>query len=324
MSLDYEEELDYKATTATLPKRDWYHAKFMCRVFAAEALGLGLICFLVTVHGGTGSLKSDVSGPVTASAAFAVAVWIVGPVSGPQITPILSIALLLTRRINFVYCILGIAGQICGGVLGVALGSRLIPGMSERNDVFFQNPGPGVTDGQAFGMECVCSFLLIICCLSTMDEFRKPHWADGHITVFSLVVFLLILMLASPLAKVTGCGMNPSATLAGAIYNHRFQKIWIYIVAPISGSIIAVLLWEMLISDGASIERTKHWWTDPNFDRHKDYVRAKREAARRRFAEEAMLRIGLLETTKFTHVNLEDSTSKVPSHLPPEQNLIAE
>lgn len=47
----------------------------------------------------------------------------------------------------------------------------------------------------------------------------------------------------------------------------------------------------MLISDGASIERTKHWWTDPNFDRHKDYVRAKREAARRRFAEEAMLRI---------------------------------
>lgn len=242
MSLDYEEELDYKATTATLPKRDWYHAKFMCRVFAAEALGLGLICFLVTVHGGTGSLKSDVSGPVTASAAFAVAVWIVGPVSGPQITPILSIALLLTRRINFVYCILGIAGQICGGVLGVALGSRLIPGMSERNDVFFQNPGPGVTDGQAFGMECVCSFLLIICCLSTMDEFRKPHWADGHITVFSLVVFLLILMLASPLVSWI-CPLdipvvqlfffkpNPILAAVSIFYPGKLQHLCIFLIA---------------------------------------------------------------------------------------------
>ncbi|THD28369.1 AQP-1 [Fasciola hepatica] len=321
MSLDYEEDLDYKATTATLPKRDWYHVKFMCRVFAAEALGLGLICFLVTVHGCRGSLKSDVSGPVTASAAFALAVWIVGPVSGPQITPILSIALLMTRRINFVYCILGIAGQICGGVLGVALGSRLVPGLSERDDVFLQAPGPGVTDGQVFGMECICSFLLIICCLSTMDEFRKGHWADGHITVFSLIVFLLILMLAAVLAKVDGCGMNPSATLAGAIYNNNFQKIWIYIVAPICGSIIAVFLWEMVISDGASLERTKHWWTDPNFDRHKDYVKLKREAARQRFHEEAMLRIGLLETTKFTHGHLEDSNAKKLS-CPPRANIL--
>ncbi|VDP88686.1 unnamed protein product [Echinostoma caproni] len=293
MARDHDVDPSYKATMATLPRRDWYHAKFMCRIFASEALGLGMICFLVTVHGGKNELQSDVSGPVTASAAFAVAVWIIGPVSGPQVTPILSIALMMTRRINFVYCILGIAGQICGAVLGIALGSRLVPGLSERYHLSLHNPGVNVTDGQAFGLECICSFLLIICCMSTIDEFRNPHWAQGHVTVFSLVVFLLILMLASVLAKTTGCGMNPSASLGGAIYNNEFTKIWIYIVAPICGSIIAVLLWEMVISDGASIERTKHWFTDPNFDRHKDYKRLKLEARRQHYVEEAMLRIVL-------------------------------
>ncbi|VDP68365.1 unnamed protein product [Echinostoma caproni] len=285
------EEEEYKATPATLPRCDFYHVRFMIRFFLTEVLGLGMIIFIITCHSASGALTSPVNGPVTAAAAFAVAVWTIGPVTGPQITPILSVALLMTRRINFVYCILGIAGQICGALIGVALGSQMVPGLSEKNNLLLHWPGAGLSDGQVFGLECICSFFLIICCLSTIDEFRKPHWIEGHITVFSLIVYLLILFLASVLAETTGVGMNPSASLAGAIYNHNFGKIWIYIVAPICGSVIAVLLWEMVLSDGASWERTKHWWTDPYFDRTKDYKKLKRQEELDYYTEEAMLRI---------------------------------
>ncbi|KAA0189669.1 AQP-1 [Fasciolopsis buskii] len=290
---DDEEYENYKATTATLPKCDWYHIKFMCRFFAAEALGLGMIVFLIACHAAEGSLASNVSGPVVASAAFAVAVWTVGPVSGPQITGALSLALLMTRRINFVYFILGLAGQLCGALVGVSLASRLVPGLMNKAYVNLHVPGPGVTNAQAFGMECICSFLLIVCCLSTLDEFRNPHWSQGHVTQFSVVVFLLILMLAGVLAKITGCGMNPAASLSAAIYNNEYKKIWIYIVAPFVGSIIAVLLWEMLLSNGASVERIKHWWTDPDFDRTKDYQRLDNDAIHVYDAEDAMLSIAL-------------------------------
>ncbi|TPP63054.1 AQP-1 [Fasciola gigantica] len=196
------DDVNYKATTATLPRCDWYHIKFMCRIFAAEALGLGMIVFIVACHGAEGNLASNVSGPVTASAAFAVAVWTVGPISGPQITAALSVALLMTRRINFVYFILGIAGQLCGALVGISLASRLVPGLLDKANLNLHIPGPGVTDGQAFGMECICSFLLIVCCLSTVDEFRNPHWAQGHVTVFSVVVYFLILMLAAILVSL--------------------------------------------------------------------------------------------------------------------------
>lgn len=124
--------------------------------------------------------------------------------------------------------------------------------------------------------------------------------------------------------KVTGCGLNPAFSLSAAIFNNNYKKIWvsfgsakpdlffvnswlyrlsysclklnyscsflkIYIVAPFVGTIIAVLFWEMLLSDGASVERIKHWWTDPDFDRTKDYKRLDREAFCTFDAEDAML-----------------------------------
>ncbi|THD18843.1 AQP-1 [Fasciola hepatica] len=243
------DDVNYKATAATLPRCDWYHIKFMCRFFTAEALGLGMILFLVACHGAGGKLASDVSGPITASAAFAVAVWTIGPISGPQLTAAVSLALLMTRRINFVYFILGIAGQFCGALVGIALASQLVPGLSNKK-LNLHTPGENVTDGQAFGMEFICSFLLIVWCLSTVDEFRHPHWTQSHI----------------------------------------------YILAPMVGSIIAVLFWEMMISDGASVERIKHWWTDPNFDRTKDYKRLSQEDSRVFDPEETMLSIASFQS----------------------------
>ncbi|KAA0189668.1 AQP-1 [Fasciolopsis buskii] len=142
----YGDDDSYKATTAKLPKCDWYHIKFMCRFFAAEALGLGMIVFLIACHAAEGDLASNVSGPIVASAAFAVSVWTVGPVSGPQITGALSLALLMTRRINFVYFILGLAGQLCGALVGVSLASRLVPGLMDKANLNLHVPGQGCED----------------------------------------------------------------------------------------------------------------------------------------------------------------------------------
>ncbi|VDP18677.1 unnamed protein product [Echinostoma caproni] len=145
----------------------------MCRTFAAEALGLGMIIFIVKCHAAEHELKSPFSG--AASAAFAVAMWTVGPVSGLQLTPILSVVFLIIRRINFVYCILGMAGQRFGAVIGLALASRLVPGLLDNAALNLHVLEKNVNDGQVFGLECLCSSLLIICCLSTLDELRKLH-----------------------------------------------------------------------------------------------------------------------------------------------------
>ncbi|VDP89008.1 unnamed protein product [Echinostoma caproni] len=227
MASNYRDDPGYQATTATLPRVDWYHAKFMFRIFAAEALGVGIIIFILAVHSAGDELKSDLNGPIVTGAAFAVAVWTVGPVSGPQITPIISVARLLTRRINFVYFILGIMGQTFGAFMALLLGSRLVPGLSEKNNLVLQTPGPNVTDLQAFGIECVCSFILIVIFLSTLDEFRKPYCSQGQVSSFSIIVFFMLLVLSAVMIKTTGTGLHPSKSLAAALYNRSFEKLWV-------------------------------------------------------------------------------------------------
>lgn len=44
----------------------------------------------------------------------------------------------------------------------------------------------------------------------------------------------------------------------------------------------------MVLSDAASIERTKHWLTDPHFDRTKDYKRLNQQGNVMHESEEAM------------------------------------
>jgi aquaporin NIP len=56
-------------------------------------------------------------------------------------------------------------------------------------------------------------------------------------------VVLLEAMFAGP---VSGASMNPARSLAPAIISGHMEHIWIYLIAPVIGALIAVVLYRFL------------------------------------------------------------------------------
>ncbi|KAF6769019.1 hypothetical protein AHF37_12818 [Paragonimus kellicotti] len=138
------------------------------------------------------------------SIVFGWIVWIFGPISGPQLSPIVTIALLITRRITIFPAITSVVGQILGVLLGFLLASGLAP---QTHTPLLNTPTFGmttvnhVTAVQAFGLEFLAGISLIWVILATFDEFRPAEWAQGHTSIFFGVFFLTITWLGAMLVS---------------------------------------------------------------------------------------------------------------------------
>jgi len=53
-------------------------------------------------------------------------------------------------------------------------------------------------------------------------------------------------MFAGP---ICGASMNPTRSLAPALVSGHLEYVWIYILAPVVGAVLAVLSWHVMKSD---------------------------------------------------------------------------
>jgi len=94
--------------------------------------------------------------------------------------------------------------------------------------------------GRAFLLECVCSVLLILVIVGTST---RGHSVGPNAALAVGSAIIVCTFLGGPFG---GGSMNPARSLApGIISNPEYrQVVWIYIVAPVLGAMIAVgLLW---------------------------------------------------------------------------------
>ncbi|VDP72233.1 unnamed protein product [Echinostoma caproni] len=265
------QEYPAKPTMNKIPSCTLTHMAYLARLFVAELLGLGLILFVIVIYKPGDKLAAPV--PCVVGAVFAWVVCVFGPISGAQVNPAVSLALILTRRLSVVHGIVCIVAQILGATCGVLLGRIAGPanvtnvpnvGMTIRN--------PDVSVPQAVGLEVFATMILVGIVLAVSDEFRGKPWTVGNLSVFPIMFGITLFMLASVVGPYTGGSMNPALSLGGALANLNFKEIWIYIISPLTGSIIVTLLYELLLSDGASLARLKAMVKEADFDRKKNYT----------------------------------------------------
>ncbi|KAF5404674.1 Aquaporin-1 [Paragonimus heterotremus] len=263
-----------KATISSKPSRDWYYARFLLRVCFSEMFAVTMLTFSHIHYDVTVLYNMPTALP--GSIVFGWAVWIFGPISGPQLSPIVTIALLITRRITILSAIASVVGQI----LGVIFGFLLALGLAANTHPLLHTPAFGmttvnhVTAVQAFGLEFLAGISLIWVILATFDEFRPTEWSQGHTSIFFGIFFLTIMWLGGMLGSYTGCSLSPFRSLIPAIFNGNYENLWVYIVGPLTASVVAPLIYETVLSDGASISRLRAWFTQADFDRRFDYKRA--------------------------------------------------
>ena len=118
-------------------------------------------------------ISSNVNVALAFGLAAATVIQCVGHVSGGHINPAVSLAMLVTRRISLVRCLAYITAQMLGGVLA----SLILYGISrpngERYFVGAISPGDFISLPQAFTVELIITFIVVLAYCANLEGYRK-------------------------------------------------------------------------------------------------------------------------------------------------------
>ena len=215
-----------------------------------------LIGTFVLVFGGCGTavLAGDHVGYLGVALAFGLTLltmaYAIGPISGCHINPAVTIGLFVSRKIAAGDVLGYIVAQIVGGILAASVLLLIVKGLPGGYDPSIagfaangygdHSPGKfGVTS--AFVTEVVLTFFLVFTVLGATDV-KAPVGFAGLPIGFVLVLIHLIGI------PVTNTSVNPARSISQAIFvgGWAIDQLWLFIVAPIIGAVIASLVFKAI------------------------------------------------------------------------------
>ena len=162
----------------------------------------------------------------------------IGNISGCHINPAVSIAMLVSRKMSLKdFC-----GYVIAQVLGAIAGAAVLRLLFGADCGFGANAvAEGVSLGGGFAAEAIltCVFVLAILGVTSREQFS--HVAGLVIGGALTLVHLLGI-------AITGTSVNPARSLGPAIFagGKPLEQIWIFILAPLVGGVVAALIWMFL------------------------------------------------------------------------------
>ncbi len=215
----------------------------------AEFLGTFALIFI-----GAGSIVTAVHSGGDGLVAIALAhgfvlfimISILGHISGGLFNPAISIALWVTGKLTSTKTVVFVISQVLGGIAGAYLLKFLIPA-----EMFKAAGGgaPAVMDGLALGkavlIEAVATFFLVLAVFGTAIDDRGPWGKTAGLTIGLTIAFDILAF-----GPFTGAAMNPARWLGPALANGDLTNWYVWIAGPLSGGIIAaVLYWGVFLRD---------------------------------------------------------------------------
>jgi aquaporin Z len=222
-----------------------------------------LVGTFVLVFGGVGSavLAGGHIGYVGVSLAFGLAllamVYAIGPISGCHVNPAVTVGVLVARKIGTKDALSYIIAQIIGAILasglilviarGVAAGYDPAVGGLGANGFGQHSPG-GYSLGAAFIAEVVLTTFLVLTVLGSTDVKAPVGFAGLAIGL----VLTLIHLVGIP---ITNTSVNPARSVGPALLvgGWAWQQLWVFIVAPLLGGVVAALVYAIIRLPDASI-----------------------------------------------------------------------
>lgn len=212
------------------------HASIALKQYAAETIGTFALVFCGTaaiiVNDLSGGLVSHVGVSLSFGTVVMIMIYAFGPLSGAHINPAVSIAFSLTDRFQARQLIPYLLAQLCGAFLASILLKYLF-----LDPVNLGATLPSGSWQQSFVLETILSYLLMLVIL--MVGQNQAIQAFTGLAVGSTV--LLEALFAGP---ISGASMNPARSIAPAVVSGQIGYLWLYIVAPVLGAVLASLSWK--------------------------------------------------------------------------------
>ena len=162
-------------------------------------------------------------------------VYAFGHVSGAHINPAVTVALLTKKMIPPQEAVAYIVAQIVGAIAAAALLKALFFNF-DGVSLGVTNPADKISVGTAIGFEVVTTFFLVLMVLQVVSG---PESAGTLAGVSIGGVVALDVFIAGP---ICGASMNPARSIGPALVAMDVANLWIYIVAPIGGALLAVVV----------------------------------------------------------------------------------
>ena len=181
--------------------------------------------------------------------ALVVIVAAIGHVSGAHVNPAVTLALAVTKKFSWQYVPVYIVAQLVGAVLGAVAG-WITYGEAAREAASLAAtfPTDGVGDLRALIVEVLVTFILVFVVISVATDERAPAGVAPLAVGFALACGVLI---AGP---ITGGSLNPARTLGPMVMAGQFTALWVYIVGPVIGGVLAALVYDRFASQSDATE----------------------------------------------------------------------
>jgi aquaporin Z len=207
---------------------------------------------------GLGLTGSVAAGVVATALAFGLVlvalVYAIGPISGCHINPAVTLGFLATGRMKIAEGIGYLIAQFAGGIVGAyllywmfttsPLYHKSVQGLG--TDGYGSKSILHVSQGGAFLVEVVLTAAFVLVVLFATHK-AAIQGAVGVAIGFALAMVHLI---GIPL---TGTSVNPARSLGPALVvgGTALSQVWVFIVAPLVGAIVAALI-HLLLTRGTS------------------------------------------------------------------------
>lgn len=224
--------------------------------FVAEMIGTMVLvlmgCGSAVIAGSDGTLGVGYLGISFAFGLSVIAMaYGIGHISGCHINPAISIAMVAAGRMKMSEAILYIIAQIIGAIVGAGILYVLFtnhPGAVIGPWALGSNGwGTGYQDQYnttaAFVAEFVFTFIFLMVILGSTSTKNINGGFAGLAIGFSLVLIHIVGI------KITGVSVNPARSIGPAIFagGEALSQLWLFIVAPILGGVVAAFTFNFLI-----------------------------------------------------------------------------
>ena len=185
------------------------------------------------------------------SFAFGLAVvamaYAIGGITGCHINPAITISMLVAGKIKTGDAVNYLIGQFIGAALAAGVLYLIqsgMPGFTMGEWALGSNGwGEGYLGGynltSAFVTETVLTFLFLFVIFATTSK-----WGNG--TMAGLAIGLTLVLIHLVAIPITGTSVNPARSFGPAIFaqGKALTQLWLFIVAPVVGGVLAAVVWK--------------------------------------------------------------------------------
>ena len=212
---------------------------------------------LVLFGCGSAAIAGSVLGNVVIALAFGLSIvamaYVIGYISGCHINPAVSIGMWIDGRLETKDLVMYIVFQCIGAIIGIGLlaviinsaptlGGYTATGLGQNGFGAASSVGLNVTG--AIIVEIILTFVFVFTVLGVTK--KAENGAVAGIVIGLTLAFVHIMGI-----PLTGTSVNPARSIAPALFigGQALQQVWVFIVAPIIGAIIAGTLFKGLTSE---------------------------------------------------------------------------